>query len=291
MKKLIPAFLFLSFIVPAQVFGQFSNPVKHDPARDQAWQFFLSHLDEPLIAPNQSEQEYKRRLHFYDLLTGQENEANQIRFNPFRFQKFSSPDNRTSFVLLARPNIVPMPGIDAVRVFTFSSGGYESTRQTFIFRSRRYDLIDAKVEFQAHLRLPTVRISLKRKNEEGIVTTFFLAMNNHQWAIVRLENEQGKILPYDSRENIYEGFQPESGIIRPSRIILSEDDPIATLESLLWLGGIQDSSDKDTFSVCQLARNSPEVREKLKTLAASKNQWIREAAHLALSPPKPEEEQ
>lgn len=292
MKKFFPAFfLLLLFTFPPTAFGQLSKREEREAKREEAWQFFLSHLEEQLTDSNQSEQVYSQRLGFYDSLTNQKTEAGQIRLVPLRFQMIEWPNGNTFFVLFARPNIVTIPGHDGIMIHSFGVGGGEYSRSGVSFRSRRYAVLDVKVEQRKFAPFPVIQISLKGKSSQARVAAVFLGLKNDEWVIVRLEDENGKILSNDYRENSPSAIDYESRTTPPALVVLDEADPVSTLKSLLWLGGIHDSPEKETIPFIKLARNSPDVRKKLEALTSSKSPWIREAAQLALSPPKSEEEQ
>lgn len=287
MKKLIPVFLFLFFIFPQTVFGQLSEREESDAKQEKAWQFFLSHLDEPLTYSNQSEQEYKQRLDYYNSLTKQRTKG----FMPLRFQMLEWPAGNSFFVLLAQPEFITFPGLNEIIVHTFNAEGTEGALSGFACWDREYSTLAAKAKSSKFVPSPIIQISLKGKKQEFRIADVFLALKKDRWIVVRLEDENGMVLPNDYRKDSPLGFESPSSISPPDLLVLNEADPVLTLESLLWLGGIHNSFEKDTFPIIRLARNSPEVREKLKTLASSKNKWIREAAQLALSPPIEEEAQ
>jgi hypothetical protein len=194
---------------------------------------------------------------------------------------------------------VPHPGSTPIRLTLFGGSGKVVSETEFTTRHRCY-LRDVELqEGGGDYPLVVLKTSDGPGPGPGIERQYY-AMVGGRFELIRLERGGGQVA-----RNVYCPIHFSAGPTPPQRTeaewesdLLSEDR-LTVLRALMWVGGDhgdlkegeEPRPDREELGqillVCRVRQN-PTVMARLRELSQSKDQWIREAASLALDPADPD---
>jgi hypothetical protein len=227
---------------------------------------------------------------------------------PWRVERF--PVGDAAWVLLEGYPGFEIPGVSSMRIHIFDTKWKRIKKQEFLTGYRmRLTRITLATENPLGRPLVVARVvstgpfqivnGVERPAfEAGEFQRQYYALCGGEFAMVRLEDHKGKIVP-----NHYRWRAPTKGPEVPERTreewigTLTSDDPAAQLATLVWLTGAHLSSkapraanvNQESVAHSELfeaVRDAGETRKALRDLAESENPWVREYAVEALHPAK-----
>jgi len=263
------------------------------PDTSAAWQTLLLFENQNLSKLAKPEREKIQRT--IDALVGKR--ENQLRF-PWFLKKISEAKGLTRYALIEESPLITIPGNSGMSVHIFGPNG--ALIRSFAFETGwRIAVTDIRV---AHLR-QIDRDVIEVRSEPVIngrdVAKQFYALVNDDVLLIRLEDKAGHLVrnAYGAPNHTF-GFAITGRSANDWEQTLVSDDPAEVLATLTWLSGTH-LDPKEPLPVPPTgwpeisheelaeARTAGEVRSResvqrrLKTLLASENLWVRQAANLA----------
>ncbi len=220
------------------------------------------------------------------------------RFEKLRhFWRFEKKGQETCFVLLeVRPGF-DHPGWDDIRITILNSKGKSQFDSTFTTSMRCY-VKHIDLESKGQDEFPIIILSTENggPNRPGPdIKKQYLAKIQNRFDLIRLENSEHVAT---RNKCIYDHFRcgPPAPLqsVEDWQADLNSSDQLKNLRALTWLGAVHRQINRDQeggepepdeyIKRVNELRALPSIRSRIKELAESKNNWIHEAAILALDP-------
>ena len=184
-----------------------------------------------------------------------------------------------------------IPGSSSARIYIFDTVGRQLTKNEFQ-TGWRIDIDDARWVADSGHGFPCLLVESSPAILGGGITCQYYAFLQDSFALVRLEDRTGKVVPvdYDSPSHAIGPAVPER---TPDQweAVLHSSDHAEVLRTLVWLGGRHsdpppngDDSYIERFEEANRAlvtRRRPGVRTAVEALSRSEDGWVREAAQHA----------
>lgn len=228
-------------------------------------------------------------------------------FTPWWVARFST--GKAAWMVLEAYFGTDVPDTSAVRVHVFERNWKRLVKQAFP-TGYRFFLEEAKISHSAPLKTDLLVTTVKSSGpfiiidggekrpafEQGRYQRQYYAMLGDQFALVRLEDDEGRLV-----RNNYRWSAPPKGPPVPRRTVqqwtrsLHSTNPVEQLATLVWLTGAHLSSKEPRYkNVNQESREDSRVFEEVKAsaetaralsqLQKSTNRWVREYAQLGPAP-------
>lgn len=284
-------FLFSFALYPTSTLGQ-----QKQFSADE-WKEFLSFENQDLL---KLDKQHKER--FGDLLWRVLPHTDGFTWfdNPYCLARITTQENLVRLVLVEGSTAIRIPGISKARIGIFDTEG-RLLNSVELQTGWRILTTGAKILQKSPLDVPLIEVSTKNVINGRDVARELYGLIGVGVGLVRLEDSKGHIL-----RNQYVATNwtigPNLPTLHPKdwENSLMSDNPVDVLSTLVWLGGIhwdlkisrtwpdgrRDPSPeikKHAIDVNQV-RGLEAVQNKLKELTKSKNQWIKQAAELAIRP-------
>lgn len=210
---------------------------------------------------------------------------------PMRICPVADSSGKTFFVLLEEPEYVVVPGSYNVRVHVFGADWELKHRVTFS-AGWRMSVTNIEVQEESPLGRGVLCFGTSPFINGRDVGRQYYALCSGRLVLVRLEDIEGVAIRnvYGAPNHTIGPMTMELGELAGA--ILNDADIGLLLEALTFMGGrhltLEKLEDREVYSesedhircVDKLFAN-PAVRDRVATLAESKNAWIRDAARLA----------
>jgi hypothetical protein len=214
-------------------------------------------------------------------------------YAPSFIWQYSNKDKQMSFVLLEINSALPRPSATAVRATILDRAGRPVYETTFTTGHRRYVQSVALIS-TSYGEYPVIAIETGGPGPD-IAIQYYARIGNRLDAI-RIEDSQ-----HCAIRNRYHLAHLQSGPAVPKQAaaewitdILAQDN-MRVLRALTWLGGVHAKGTVKTdalpgqegleaLTLLHQVRDNAKVVNRIAELASSNDQWLREAAEMALNP-------
>jgi hypothetical protein len=229
---------------------------------------------------------------------------------PFYFWRLRDREAGTRYLILDGEELHRIPGNSKAGVHIFTETGKLVVTSEFL-TGYRIDILDARLIEDNMIDVPVLEITSQPLTGRNIRKQFYGLLMD-KVLLVRLEDDRHKIARnmYTARHYIIGPEVPERSV-EDCETVLRADAPANTLALLTWMSGIHGDNELRSEAGCLDQRNGGYdkisesritpylgvskynetirellerkfVRERLKQLTNSENQWIREAAELVI---------
>lgn len=203
---------------------------------------------------------------------------------PWRVWKLHGEPTRYAVLLGGSLMVIPGGSSACVQLFDASAVRLDS----WCFQAGwRIGLTGASMEFYPAISSDVIVLQVTPVITGRDIAKEYFSIGNGQLKLVRLENSQG-----EAAQNVYAIPNFEIGLVPAHTIqqwadMLESKDPTDVLSALVFLGG-QHLSDHERGLLPGLpeSKSSERIRELIKGLTGSRDQWIRQAATLAARGPR-----
>lgn len=231
-------------------------------------------------------------------LTGSKNDF--FGAQPWHVWKLDTPQKETRYVVFCGQHIVTIPGESSGAVYLLSDKG-KTLGQWHFSTGWRIDIEAAALSFDEKLQAHIITISTRAViNGRGVAKQYFALLDDKLY-FIRMENSKGQILRnnYLSPNLTLGGKLPESTFAGWAALLASPKISLR-LAALTYLNGIHMNPANPRTEVfseslphAKLAREfrSAESTKKLmREYRLSSNKWLKQAADLAATPLRAEDE-
>lgn len=202
-------------------------------------------------------------------------------------------NGRSRFILFQGQHLFMIPGASAAAIHFLDANGKHEGHSEFC-TGWRIDIRDAALVHNELIGAPVVVIQTAPAINGTSIGRQMYGILGNRIALLRLEDEDAKLLA-----NCYEYPNHQIGPAPPTRTeaeweeLLLSSERARVLEALTWIGG-RHATEPDPWAgrvfleqaeaarLVAAVRKRPIVQKKIAELAVSENQWIREAAAMAL---------
>ncbi len=214
---------------------------------------------------------------------------------PWHIWKTSRDGLSRYVVLLGEPEVL-VPGGSSACVLLFD-GASKRLRSWCFQTGWRIDLDRASLEFRTDLASDVIVLHMVRFINGRNVAKEYFAVGGDRLRFVRMENDKGEAV---QNEYVFPNF--EIGIVPAGNTeeewasMLESADRADVLSALVFLGGRHITEPRRRFApepaeskyagLFQQLAGSPCIRELIARLSHSENEWIRQAALLAVRGPR-----
>ena len=202
------------------------------------------------------------------------------------------PGGRLRYILFEGQPIFMIPGTSSATVRLLDVEGVEVGHSSFS-TGWRINLDSASLRQEPALGVQVIEVRTQPVINGADIVCQIYGILEDRVALLRLEDSKGNVLVnnyYNPNHTI--GPEPPVRSAEEWEQSLKSNDPVVVLEALKWVGGSHrtdpappppnigiEGQDETRLSIA--VRQRPGVREAIKELAQSNNEWIKEAAQQA----------
>jgi len=214
---------------------------------------------------------------------------------PWHIWKTSRNGLSRYLVLLGEPELI-VPGGSSACVLLFD--GASDRINSWCFQTGwRINLDSASLEFSTDLASDVIVLRMIRFINGRNVTKEYFAVGSDRLRFIRMENDKGEAVQNEYVFPNYEiGIVPAGNTEEEWVSMLESADKADVLSALVFLGGRHITEPQRHFAsepaeskyagLFRQLVSSPHIRELIASLGNSENEWVRQAALLAVRGPR-----
>lgn len=236
------------------------------------WKQWLGH-----VAPSKYINSKSRLYRLLDGILPEKYESTKFfgffGYQPWHLWRYKE-DSEPRFILLLVKPLIIVPGESRAAVHFLSSTGNHLGCSDFS-TGWRSDVVDAVLRHEAHVKDPIIEIQGSGVFSRSATTRLLYGIADNRVALIRVEDTDGTLRP-----NFGSGPEPPGRTVEEWEALLWSSEPVPVLEALTWVG----SFDREPMTpLIAHFREKTSIHDRIAELSESENQWIREAAILALT--------
>lgn len=252
---------------------------------NSAWQTFISFENQDLKKLDWKQKDELQKA--IDALVGNSTDTGDL----ILISKISNEKGELNYMLLGEKPLLIIPGDSGLRIQLFNLEGTLINSLSFA-SGWRIGLKDIKVNYSNKIKREVIEVSSEPVINGRDVAKQFYALVGKEILLIRLEDSKGQII-----RNVYGapnyviGLNKKGFSVDEWERMLETNDIAELLATLSWLNGVHWNpakqqtenwfEDINEATLAEKVRSREGVKEKIKKLAQSKNNWIKDSIQLA----------